>query len=88
MLLTLLISADLDDDKKYCAQKLKGFNELSVDGMFNFRLKPLKNKWKEIAEYMPSYFSTSNLKEFVAYLLEGKKKRVFRLRFARCSSIL
>ena len=48
LLLTLLISADLDDDKKYCLQKLKGFNELAIDGMFNFRLKPLKNKWNLI----------------------------------------
>lgn len=77
LLLTSLISADLDDDKKFAVSKLKNFNELAVDGMYNFRLKPLKNKWKEITEYMPSYFAKYDLKEFISYLLEGKKKKVF-----------
>ena len=46
--------------------------------MFNFRMKPLKEKWKEIAGYIPSGFTESQLKDFVKYLIKDKNgKRVY-----------
>ncbi|MBQ3220234.1 MAG: hypothetical protein IJB32_06580 [Clostridia bacterium] len=77
ILLTSLIAADLEDDKKYSFDRLKTYNDVAVDGIFNFRLQPLKNKWKDIVQYVPPGFMNTQLKEFVSYLIENKKKRVY-----------
>ena len=77
ILLVSLISADLDDDKKYAFDRLKTQKEICIDGVYNFRLAPLKKKWKGIVDYIPTVFINSQLKEFVSYLIENKKKRVF-----------
>ncbi len=77
ILLTSLIAADLDEDKKYTIERFKGLSETAIDGIFNFRLQPLKKKWEDIVSYMPACFINSQLKDFVTYLLENKKKRVF-----------
>lgn len=77
ILLVSLISADLDDDKKYAFDRLKESREICIDGVYNFRLLPLKRKWEGIVNYIPTVFINSQLKEFVSYLLENKKKRVF-----------
>ncbi len=77
ILLTSLIAADLDDDKRYTLSRLKEFDEITVDGIYNFRLKPLRDKWTDIISYMPPYFLSGQLKDFVTYLIENKKKRVY-----------
>lgn len=77
ILLASLISADLFDDKRYTIDRLKNQEEIAVDGIFNFRLKPLKHKWEDVSSYMPSCFTSKQLKDFITYLLEGKKKRVY-----------
>lgn len=77
ILLTSLIAADLEDDKKYTYEKIKNANQIAVDGTFNFRLKPLKKKWQDVAECIPQCFLTTQLKEFISYIIENKKKRVY-----------
>ena len=77
ILITGLIAADLDDDKKYSFDRVKMYKQITVDGIFNFRLQPLKNKWSDIVKYIPSGFMNSQLKEFVCYLIENKKKRIY-----------
>lgn len=77
ILLASLIAADLDDDKKYSLDKIKGYTNMAVDGVYNFRLKPLKKKWSDVASYIPTGFLNTQLKEFITYLLENKKKRVY-----------
>ena len=72
-----LIAADLDDDKKYSFERLRAYTDIAVDGIFNFRLQPLKNKWKDIVQYVPAGFMNTQLKEFVSFLIENKKKRVY-----------
>lgn len=72
LLLTALIAADLNDDKRYIIKKLKSFTEYSIDGIFNFRMKALKEKWNEIISYVPTTFASSSLKDFVAYLIKDK----------------
>ena len=37
----------------------------------------LKRKWTEIIGYIPSSFLQDQLKEFIGFLLENKKKRVY-----------
>ena len=72
-----LISADLEEDKRYTFEKLRGVKELAVDGIYNFRLQALRKKWEEIVSYMPKCFVNSQLKDFIGFLLENKRKRVY-----------
>ena len=77
ILLASLIAADLAEDKKYAFDRVKTLSETNIDGVVNFRLKPLVKKWKDISEYMPACFVGSQLKDFVSFLLENKKKRTY-----------
>lgn len=77
ILLTSLISADLFEDKRWVIDQLKEYNEISIDGVYNFRLAPLKNKWNKVVGYMPSVFVSEQLNDFVGYLLENKTKRAY-----------
>ena len=72
MLFCALIAADIDDDKKYIMRKLRPFGEYSIDGVFNFRLSPLKKKWADIVGYIPSFFSSEKFTDFVSYLVGEK----------------
>ena len=72
LLLTALISADIDEDKRYAIKKLKCFSEYAIDGIFNFRMKPLKEKWKEILSYIPPIFPLGGLRDFITYLIKDK----------------
>ena len=77
LLYTGLIAADLEDDKKYAVNKLKTHTDYSIDGIFNFRMRPLIDKWNDILALMPNYFGENQLKDFIGFLLENKKKRIF-----------
>ena len=77
ILLVSLIAADLDEDKKYAFDRIKNYSQISVDGIYNFRLQALKNKWEQVVNCMPEYFLEAQLKEFLQYLLESKKKRIY-----------
>lgn len=77
ILMASLIAADLDEDKRYTYNKMKEYTDIAVDGIYYFRLQPLKRKWIDIINYIPTYFMNSQLKEFISYLLENKKKRVY-----------
>ena len=77
LLITALISADIEEDKRYILRRLRGQTDYVLDGFFNFRLQALKNKWKEIVSYIPVVFSAKQLEDFVAYLVSEKRgKRV------------
>lgn len=77
ILLASLIAADLAEDKKYVFDRVKGEKQAAIDGIYNFRLKPLKKKWKDVADYIPQCFLGSQLKDFVVYLIENRKKRAY-----------
>ncbi len=77
LLLAGIISADIDDDKKYVISKIKGFDSIAIDGVYNFRLKILKEKWFEISSLMPTAFMPEQLKEFLSYISGGRKERIF-----------
>ena len=75
LLLTALISADLDEDKRYVYKKIKAFKEFAIDGIFNFRMQQLKQKWKEIIDYIPIDFNLESLKEFISYIVKDKQNK-------------
>jgi len=72
LLLTALIAADIDEDKKYVIKKLKNFQEYALDGIFNFRMKALKEKWNDILGYIPPGFQSLELKDFIIYLIKKR----------------
>lgn len=78
LLLSSLICADLEEDKRYVSAKMSRFDEYSIDGSFNFRMKPLKKKWEEIVNIIPTYFESEQLKDFIIYIIKEKRgKKVY-----------
>lgn len=75
MLIAALISADLEDDKRYIANENMSFTDFSIDGYYNFRLRPLKEKWSEIVTYIPTYFTFDRLSEFISYIVCEKNRK-------------
>lgn len=67
-----LISKILEVDKPIC-----------IDGYFNFKLKLLKNKWKEIAKLVSDNFfilqDNKMMMEFLQYLLDSVDSKVAKL---------
>lgn len=77
ILLTALVAADLVDDKEYIKKQLKGADEYCIDGTFRFRLGDLKSRWKGIAEYIPSEFSSASLESFLDFLIGESDGKAF-----------
>ena len=76
LLLSALIAADLEEDKRYAVSRLSP--PYAVDGSFIFTMKPLKRKWAEIAGYIPEYFSGGQLKDFIGYIVnERREKKIY-----------
>lgn len=75
ILLSALIAADIEDDKRYIIRRLRNFTNFAVDGVYNFRLQPLKNKWKDVASYVPCFFTVGELFDFVSYLVSEKRTK-------------
>ncbi len=74
ILLIALISADVNEDKRYLRSKINKLSEIAIDGLYNFRLNNLKEKWDDICSFIPEFFSERELCEFIRYLIGGKKK--------------
>ncbi|MDE7296085.1 MAG: hypothetical protein K2N84_02350, partial [Clostridia bacterium] len=47
-----LIAADYESDKGYIRRKLGRGDLYAIDGVFAFRLTPLREKWEKIASYV------------------------------------
>ncbi|MBO7187170.1 MAG: hypothetical protein J6V68_02075 [Clostridia bacterium] len=77
ILLTGIISADYETDKKYALNLLGFLDTIAIDGVFNFKLKGLKEKWSEIISVLPQSFSKEQLKEFIYYLQKDLTEKVF-----------
>lgn len=77
LMLASLIAADFDDDKKYTLSRVKVYEKIAIDGLFNFRLGSLKKKWQDIITYIPNVLIKTQLKEFIAYLTDNKNKKIY-----------
>lgn len=78
LLLSAIIAADFDDDKRYVIAKMPRGSIISIDGLFNFCLQKLLRKWNEISDYIPRFFTHEDLEEFLNFLINEKKgRRVF-----------
>ena len=79
LLLASLISADLKEDKRYVLKRQKNIDNLPIDALFNFQLGALKDKWAEVVGYIPTYFSTEKLCEFINYIVNEKPNKCIRV---------
>lgn len=77
ILLAALIAADLAEDKKYVLSRLRGAKEYSIDGLFTFRLRDLREKWKGVAACVPPVFTAGQLAAFMEFLLDGERGKIF-----------
>lgn len=74
LLLSALIAADFQEDRAYAASKIVG-DPYTIDGSFNFTLKPLSEKWAEVVSCLPPVFRAGQLKDFISYLVSERKGR-------------
>ena len=72
VLLSALISADIDEDQRFRKRKISSDLEYSVDGLFNFRLGKLRSKWEDVIAYVPKTFDAEKLKDFIAFIMDEK----------------
>jgi len=77
VLLAALISADFTEDKKYVIRRISSLKGFSVDGIFNFRIPALIDKWTDVISYIPESFTYDELEKFIAFLLEGDGGRIY-----------
>lgn len=77
ILLTSLVAADFQEEKKYLLNRIDFERELCIDGLFTFRLQALKEKWVDILELLPESFTRSEFDRFICFLLEGDDKKIF-----------
>ena len=77
LLFTALVSADYKEDKSFVMRKLRGNGEYCLDGVFHFRLRELKGRWEDIANYVPTDMSESALDGFLGFLVDDGEGKVF-----------
>lgn len=77
ILLTAVIAADFAEDKKYVLSRLAQQRTHTIDGFFNFRLKELREKWLGVAACVPPVFTRGQLTEFMRFLLNTNRGKVF-----------
>ncbi len=77
LLCAALIAADLEGDKSYIERKIGEGHEYNIDGIYAFRLGPLREKWQHIVEYVPAGFSANDLKQFCDFLVGESKNKVY-----------
>lgn len=67
-----LIQADYCFDLGYVIRRL-GTSPYSVDGCYNFCIKPMINKWEGVMEELPCTFSSKRLRDFISFLSKETK---------------
>ncbi len=77
LLCAALIAADYDGDKGYIRRKIGRKNKYAVDGIFNFRLAALREKWEKIVSYVPEGFASSDLKKFCEFMVGESKNKIY-----------
>ncbi len=70
LFLTAVIAADFPDDRRYVRRMITLGENFSVDGVYHFKLGKLTDKWKEIAECLPTYFGEELYRNFMQYLID------------------
>lgn len=77
ILLTALVAADYREDKAYVANRLRGFSQYCLDGVFHFRLQALKKRWDGIVAYIPTDMNESATDGFLEFLVEDGEGKLY-----------
>ena len=77
LLLTALVAADYKEDRGFVIRRLRGFESYCLDGLFNFRLRDLKKRWIEVADYIPTDMGESSLESFLGFLIEDGTGKIY-----------
>ncbi len=70
LFLTAVIAADYPEDRRFAQRAITLSEEISVDGIYHFKLQKLTEKWQEIASCLPSYFGEEIYRSFMQYLID------------------
>jgi len=77
LLYVALVAADYNEDRRYVSRRIGGISTCSLDGIYNFRLNELKERWKEIVECIPSDFGKYSLEGFLEYLIGESEGKIY-----------
>ena len=77
LLAAALISADFEGDKSYILGKLPRSGEYALDGIYAFRLAPLREKWQHILSYIPKGFTSADLTQFCEFLVRESRHKIY-----------
>ncbi len=72
-----LIAADLEGDAAYVRGKFPKGRSCAVDSLYIFRLGRLREKWEQIAQYIPAGFAPEDLVRFCAYLAGESRNHIY-----------
>ncbi|MBR2617039.1 MAG: hypothetical protein IKC56_02260 [Clostridia bacterium] len=70
LFLTAVIAADYPEDRRFAQRAILLGEEISVDGIYHFKLQKLTEKWKEICACLPTYFGEEIYRSFMQYLID------------------
>lgn len=77
LLCASLIAADFESDRAYILRKMKRTEEYALDGLYSFRLAPLREKWTRIVEYIPAGFASEDFRKFCEFLVGESKNKIY-----------
>jgi len=77
LLCASLIAADFQSDRAYILRKFKKADEYSLDGLYAFRLSPLREKWTRIVEYIPAGFASEDFRKFCEFLVGESSSKIY-----------
>ncbi|MBE7090445.1 MAG: hypothetical protein E7363_00830 [Clostridiales bacterium] len=70
LFLTAVIAADYLEDRRFAQRAIILCQEISIDGIYHFKLQKLTEKWQEICTCLPSYFGEEVYRSFMQYLID------------------
>lgn len=77
LLRAALIAADCEGDAAYIRRKITPSSEYAIDGIYNFRLGRLREKWDKIIGYVPAGFSSVDLTRFCEFLVGESRNKIY-----------
>lgn len=78
-LLAVMIYYDCEGDRDEIFDMLKGYDVISVDGVFNFAMRDIKRDWEELAaiseNLFDGFYDDEDLYDVAGYVVEEKTDR-------------
>ncbi len=77
LLITALVAADYKEDRGHILRRVRGEGVYCIDGTFHFRLRELKERWEELAAYIPADMNELSVEGFLGFLAEDGEGKIF-----------